>query len=85
MSYGFEVYESFLKSVQLYFPTISFALLFVLLFSITLFVFLAQTKYFLQKYFPAQNSAGITEGFSMCGGDFVEVYNDPSQVGKLDC
>ncbi|PRQ33612.1 hypothetical protein RchiOBHm_Chr5g0059521 [Rosa chinensis] len=26
-------------------------------------------------------SAGITEGFSMCGGDFVEVYNDPSQVG----
>lgn len=29
------------------------------------------------------NSAGITEGFSMCGGDFVEVYNDPSQVGKL--
>lgn len=29
-----------------------------------------------------RNSAGITEGFSMCGGDFVEVYNDPSQVGK---
>ncbi|GFQ03674.1 upf0586 protein c9orf41 homolog [Phtheirospermum japonicum] len=26
-------------------------------------------------------SAGITEGFSMCGGDFVEVYSDPSQVG----
>ncbi|KAJ9536902.1 hypothetical protein OSB04_029635 [Centaurea solstitialis] len=25
-------------------------------------------------------SAGITEGFSMCGGDFVEVYSDPSQV-----
>ncbi|KAF7815198.1 carnosine N-methyltransferase-like [Senna tora] len=24
-------------------------------------------------------SAGITEGFSMCGGDFVEVYSDPSQ------
>ncbi|KAL6512963.1 hypothetical protein OROHE_019753 [Orobanche hederae] len=23
----------------------------------------------------------ITEGFSMCGGDFVEVYSDPSQVG----
>ncbi|KAL9336020.1 hypothetical protein Peur_070508 [Populus x canadensis] len=23
-------------------------------------------------------SAGITEGFSMCGGDFVEVYSDPS-------
>ncbi|XP_062107047.1 uncharacterized protein LOC133818284 isoform X2 [Humulus lupulus] len=29
-------------------------------------------------------SAGITEGFSMCGGDFVEVYNDPSQVGIWD-
>lgn len=28
------------------------------------------------------SSAGITEGFSMCGGDFVEVYSDPSQVGK---
>ncbi|KAK1423766.1 hypothetical protein QVD17_19074 [Tagetes erecta] len=28
--------------------------------------------------------AGITEGFSMCGGDFVEVYNDPSQVGAWD-
>ncbi|KAF1858739.1 hypothetical protein Lal_00044772 [Lupinus albus] len=29
-------------------------------------------------------SAGITEGFSMCGGDFVEVYNDPSQEGTWD-
>ncbi|GAB4850711.1 hypothetical protein Ancab_030011 [Ancistrocladus abbreviatus] len=29
-------------------------------------------------------SAGITEGFSMCGGDFVEVYNDPSQEGMWD-
>ncbi|XP_022936053.1 carnosine N-methyltransferase-like isoform X2 [Cucurbita moschata] len=29
-------------------------------------------------------SAGITEGFSMCGGDFVEVYSDPSQVGLWD-
>ncbi|XP_010522306.1 PREDICTED: carnosine N-methyltransferase-like [Tarenaya hassleriana] len=29
-------------------------------------------------------SAGITEGFSMCGGDFVEVYNDPSQLGMWD-
>ncbi|CAI9285155.1 unnamed protein product [Lactuca saligna] len=29
-------------------------------------------------------SAGITEGFSMCGGDFVEVYSDPSQVGAWD-
>ncbi|KAI5560050.1 hypothetical protein BDE02_16G020300 [Populus trichocarpa] len=29
-------------------------------------------------------SAGITEGFSMCGGDFVEVYSDPSQVGVWD-
>lgn len=28
------------------------------------------------------NSAGITDGFSMCGGDFVEVYNDESQEGK---
>ncbi|KAL3637859.1 hypothetical protein CASFOL_018307 [Castilleja foliolosa] len=27
---------------------------------------------------------GITEGFSMCGGDFVEVYSDPSQVGVWD-
>ncbi|XP_015888654.2 uncharacterized protein LOC107423585 isoform X1 [Ziziphus jujuba] len=29
-------------------------------------------------------SAGITEGFSMCGGDFVEVYGDPSQEGIWD-
>ncbi|XP_051114876.1 uncharacterized protein LOC127240317 isoform X2 [Andrographis paniculata] len=29
-------------------------------------------------------SAGITEGFSMCGGDFVEVYSDQSQVGVWD-
>ncbi|XP_034893859.1 uncharacterized protein [Populus alba] len=29
-------------------------------------------------------SAGIAEGFSMCGGDFVEVYSDPSQVGVWD-
>ncbi|XP_058071718.1 uncharacterized protein LOC131220871 isoform X2 [Magnolia sinica] len=29
-------------------------------------------------------SAGITEGFSMCGGDFVEVYNDLSQHGAWD-
>ncbi|KAK7260697.1 hypothetical protein RIF29_26956 [Crotalaria pallida] len=29
-------------------------------------------------------SAGITEGFSMCGGDFVEVYSDSSQVGTWD-
>jgi carnosine N-methyltransferase len=27
-------------------------------------------------------SAGITEGFSMCAGDFVEVYSHPSQAGK---
>ena len=31
----------------------------------------------------AGSSAGITEGFSMCGGDFVEVYSHPSQVGML--
>ncbi|KAM7513868.1 hypothetical protein LguiA_003451 [Lonicera macranthoides] len=29
-------------------------------------------------------SAGITEGFSMCGGDFVEVYSDTSQIGVWD-
>lgn len=29
-------------------------------------------------------SAGITEGFSMCGGDFVEVYSDPGQKGAWD-
>ncbi|XP_048491742.1 uncharacterized protein LOC104902698 isoform X1 [Beta vulgaris subsp. vulgaris] len=29
-------------------------------------------------------SSGITEGFSMCGGDFVEVYNDPEQEGIWD-
>ncbi|KAL4590482.1 hypothetical protein LXL04_003412 [Taraxacum kok-saghyz] len=29
-------------------------------------------------------SAGITEGFSMCGGDFVEVYGGPTQVGSWD-
>ncbi|XP_031489285.1 uncharacterized protein LOC116256886 isoform X2 [Nymphaea colorata] len=27
---------------------------------------------------------GITEGFSMCAGDFVEVYNEPSQEGAWD-
>lgn len=31
---------------------------------------------------PTKNSAGTTEGFSMCGGDFVEVYCDPSQEGR---
>ncbi|KAK8961375.1 hypothetical protein KSP40_PGU011395 [Platanthera guangdongensis] len=30
------------------------------------------------------NSAGITEGFSMCGGDFVEVYNDVDQEASWD-
>ncbi|CAL5390159.1 unnamed protein product [Camellia sinensis] len=37
--------------------------------------------------FPASvllYNAGITDGFSMCGGDFVEVYSDPSQVGVWD-
>ncbi|KAF3774951.1 Carnosine N-methyltransferase [Nymphaea thermarum] len=29
-------------------------------------------------------SAGITEGFSMCAGDFVEVYNEPCQEGAWD-
>jgi hypothetical protein len=29
-----------------------------------------------------ESSAGITEGFSMCGGDFVEVYSDPNQKGR---
>ncbi|KAL5731497.1 carnosine N-methyltransferase [Ranunculus cassubicifolius] len=29
-------------------------------------------------------SAGITEGFSMCGGDFVEVYSDFSHEGAWD-
>ncbi|EFH55627.1 hypothetical protein ARALYDRAFT_902264 [Arabidopsis lyrata subsp. lyrata] len=29
-------------------------------------------------------SAGITEGFSMCGGDFVEVYNESSHAGMWD-
>ncbi|ERN14779.1 carnosine N-methyltransferase isoform X1 [Amborella trichopoda] len=29
-------------------------------------------------------SAGITDGFSMCGGDFVEVYGDQSQEGSWD-
>jgi hypothetical protein len=28
------------------------------------------------------SSAGITEGFSMCGGDFIEVYSDPNQKGR---
>lgn len=28
------------------------------------------------------SSAGITEGFSMCGGDFIEVYNESSHAGK---
>ncbi|XP_010557022.1 PREDICTED: carnosine N-methyltransferase-like isoform X2 [Tarenaya hassleriana] len=30
------------------------------------------------------NHAGITDGFSMCGGEFVEVYKDPSQEGMWD-
>jgi carnosine N-methyltransferase len=30
------------------------------------------------------SSAGITEGFSMCGGDFVEVYNESSHAGMWD-
>ncbi|KAL1221217.1 hypothetical protein V5N11_011019 [Cardamine amara subsp. amara] len=29
-------------------------------------------------------SAAITEGFSMCGGDFVEVYNESSHAGMWD-
>ncbi|CAA7049582.1 unnamed protein product [Microthlaspi erraticum] len=29
-------------------------------------------------------SAGITEGFSMCGGDFIEVYNESSHAGTWD-
>ncbi|XP_023639842.1 carnosine N-methyltransferase isoform X3 [Capsella rubella] len=29
-------------------------------------------------------SAGITEGFSMCGGDFVEVYNESTHAGMWD-
>ncbi|KAF6143736.1 hypothetical protein GIB67_030626 [Kingdonia uniflora] len=29
-------------------------------------------------------SAGIIGGFSMCGGDFVEVYNDPSHERSWD-
>jgi carnosine N-methyltransferase len=29
-----------------------------------------------------ESSAGITEGFSMCGGDFIEVYSDPNQKGR---
>lgn len=29
-------------------------------------------------------SAGITEGFSMCAGDFVEVYSHPGQAGAWD-
>ena len=28
-------------------------------------------------------SAGITEGFSMCAGDFVEVYSEESQECKI--
>jgi carnosine N-methyltransferase len=28
------------------------------------------------------SSAWITEGFSMCGGDFIEVYSDPNQKGR---
>mgnify|MGYP004715235619 CR=1 FL=1 len=41
-----------------------------------MFIFL---KYWV---YPSKNSAGTTEGFSMCGGDFVEVYSDQNQVGK---
>ncbi|KAG7568669.1 hypothetical protein ISN45_Aa04g014700 [Arabidopsis thaliana x Arabidopsis arenosa] len=29
-------------------------------------------------------SAGVTEGFSMCRGDFVEVFNESSQAGIWD-
>eukprot|EP00850_Spirogloea_muscicola_P013138 SM000088S23679 [mRNA] locus=s88:57375:60750:- [translate_table: standard] len=31
------------------------------------------------------STAGITEDFSMCAGDFVEVYSHPSQRGAWDC
>ncbi|KAJ8429471.1 hypothetical protein Cgig2_024018 [Carnegiea gigantea] len=37
-----------------------------------------------KRYLGILNSAGITDGFSMCGGDFVEVYGDPSQAGTWD-
>jgi carnosine N-methyltransferase len=30
------------------------------------------------------SSSGITEGFSMCAGDFVEVYNEESQESSWD-
>ncbi|KAL1566523.1 carnosine N-methyltransferase [Salvia divinorum] len=33
--------------------------------------------------FQKVRCAGIIEGFSMCGGDFIEVYSDPSQVGGI--
>ncbi|KAL1221216.1 hypothetical protein V5N11_011018 [Cardamine amara subsp. amara] len=29
-------------------------------------------------------SVGVTQGFSMCGGDFVEVFNESSQAGMWD-
>ncbi|MQL92598.1 hypothetical protein Taro_025224 [Colocasia esculenta] len=37
-----------------------------------------------QSHFQIFIRQGITEGFSMCGGDFVEVYNDVSQEDCWD-
>lgn len=46
-------------------------------------------KYFHSSYFAKHkilsiiviNSAGITDGFSMCGGEFVDLYKDVRQKG----
>lgn len=38
---------------------------------------------FVNLFFSTINSAGITEGFSMCAGDFVEVYSEESQECKM--
>lgn len=48
-----------------------------------LFLFFLKKKSLEIYLFIFGDSAGITEGFSMCGGDFVEVYSDPSQVGMI--
>lgn len=38
---------------------------------------------YLMFAFFSFDSSGITEGFSMCAGDFVEVYNEESQECKM--
>ncbi|XP_048139106.1 carnosine N-methyltransferase-like isoform X3 [Rhodamnia argentea] len=52
--------------------------------SIAIAIHFQMVTNFGQCQFQMSIQRGITEGFSMCGGDFVEVYSDPCQVGIWD-